>query len=324
MSSQPLVEIRGLKKYFPVKSGILRRAKSWIKAVDGVTFSIEEGETLGLVGESGCGKTTVGRAILRLLSVTGGEVLFQEKDLLALKGEALRKARQGFQMIFQDPYASLDPRLTVTQIVGEPLKAHEPKLSTADRETRVVEILKAVGLDSSHLRRFPFEFSGGQRQRIGIARALILKPSLIVADEPVSALDVSVQAQVINLLIQMRESFRLTYLFISHDISVVKHISDRVAVMYLGRIVEIGRKRDFFETPLHPYTHALLASIPEPDPFRNRTRNILPGDLPSPLNPPPGCLFHPRCSRAMEVCGKEIPMLLDHGSGHHVACHLYA
>ena len=322
MNSQTLVEVRNLKKYFPVRSGILQRAKHWIKAVDNVTFSIEEGETLGLVGESGCGKSTTGRAILRLLPVTGGEVIFQGKDLLTLKGESLRKARKEFQMIFQDPYASLDPRMTVAQIVGEPLKAHEPELSAANRDARIIETMEAVGLNASHLRRFPFEFSGGQRQRIGIARTLILKPSLIVADEPVSALDVSVQAQVINLLIQMRERFRLTYLFISHDLSVVKHICDRVAVMYLGRIVEIGEKREFFKTPLHPYTHALLASVPEPDPFRKKERNILPGDIPTPLNPPPGCHFHPRCSKAMEVCRKDIPVLRDHGNSHYVACHL--
>jgi oligopeptide/dipeptide ABC transporter ATP-binding protein len=291
--------------------------------VDDVTFSIAEGETLGLVGESGCGKSTTGRVILRLTPATSGSVLFRGKELLSVEGEELRGARRGFQMIFQDPYASLDPRMTVKEIVGEPLRAHGVT-SASEREARVVEILDAVGLDASYLKRYPFEFSGGQRQRIGIARTLILRPSLIVADEPVSALDVSVQAQVINLLMEMRARFNLTYLFIAHDLSVVRHISDRVAVMYLGRIVEMGEKEDFFEHPLHPYARALLASVPEPDPFRAKTRFALSGDVPSPLDPPRGCTFHPRCPQAADICRERIPALKEIGEGHSVACHLCA
>ncbi|MDR1978959.1 MAG: ATP-binding cassette domain-containing protein [Synergistaceae bacterium] len=326
MSDEIFLRVRNLKKHFPVREGFLRlrprRTRSSVKAVDDVTFSIAEGETLGLVGESGCGKSTTGKVLLRLLPATSGSVFFRGSELLSLKGEELRKARQGFQMIFQDPYASLDPRMTVGRIVEEPLRAHGVK-SAPERLERVAEMLEAVGLDTSYLRRYAFEFSGGQRQRIGIARALILRPSLIVADEPVSALDVSVQAQVINLLMEMRSRFKLTYLFIAHDLSVVRHISDRVAVMYLGRIVEIGKKDDFFERPLHPYTHALLASVPEPDPLRERTRFILSGDVPSPLNPPEGCAFHPRCPRAAEPCSNRLPELRDMGGGHWVACHLY-
>lgn len=322
MNSPSLVQVRNLRKYFPVRSGLLRKTVQQVRAVDDISFSIEEGETLGLVGESGCGKSTTGRAILRLIPVTDGEILFRGKDLLKLDGEPLRKARQGFQMIFQDPYASLDPRMTIAQIIEEPLKAYG-EASPPERKARAAEMLEAVGLNVSYLSRYPFEFSGGQRQRIGIARALILKPSLVVADEPVSALDVSVQAQVINLLIEMRERFRLTWLFIAHDLSVVRHISDRVAVMYLGRIVEMGKKNDFFDSPLHPYTHALLASVPEPDPFRKRGRAPLQGDLPSPLNPPSGCAFHPRCPRSSAGCASESPTLSDRGNGHFVACHLY-
>ncbi|MDR2175174.1 MAG: ABC transporter ATP-binding protein [Synergistaceae bacterium] len=320
--SQTLLQVQNLKKYFPVRGGILNRTRNLIKAVDDVTFSIAEGETLGLVGESGCGKSTAGRVVLRLLPATSGSVLFRGREILALEGEELRRARQGFQMIFQDPYASLDPRMTVREIVGEPLRAYGIR-GASEREARVVEILDAVGLDASYLRRYPFEFSGGQRQRIGIARTLILRPSLIVADEPVSALDVSVQAQVINLLMEMRARFGLTYLFIAHDLSVVRHISDRVAVMYLGRIVETGRKDDFFERPLHPYAHALLASVPEPDPFRARTRFTLSGDVPSPLDPPRGCAFHPRCPKSTKDCEERIPALKEIDEGHSVACHLY-
>jgi oligopeptide/dipeptide ABC transporter ATP-binding protein len=323
--SETLLQVRNLKKHFPVRGGILQRTRSLIRAVDDVTFSIAGGETLGLVGESGCGKSTTGRVILRLTPATSGSVLFRGRELLSVDGEELRRARQGFQMIFQDPYASLDPRMTVKDIAGEPLRAFGVR-SASEREARVVEILDAVGLDASYLKRYPFEFSGGQRQRIGIARTLILRPSLIVADEPVSALDVSVQAQVINLLMEMRERFNLTYLFIAHDLSVVRHISDRVAVMYLGRIVEMGKKDDFFDNPLHPYAHALLASVPEPDPFRERVRFTLSGDVPSPLDPPRGCAFHPRCSKASDVCREQIPELKAPQKaveGHSVACHLY-
>jgi oligopeptide/dipeptide ABC transporter ATP-binding protein len=321
--SEALLQVRNLKKHFPIRGGILHRTQNLIRAVDDVTFSIAEGETLGLVGESGCGKSTTGRVVLRLTPATSGSVLFRGRELLSIEGEELRKARQGFQMIFQDPYASLDPRMTVKDIVGEPLRAFGVR-DASERDARVAEILDAVGLDASYLKRYPFEFSGGQRQRIGIARTLILRPSLIVADEPVSALDVSVQAQVINLLMEMRARFNLTYLFIAHDLSVVRHISDRVAVMYLGRIVEIGEKDDFFERPLHPYAHALLASVPEPDPFHAKTRFTLAGDVPSPLDPPKGCAFHPRCPNVTDVCKTEIPLLKEVGKAHSVACHLCA
>jgi len=321
--SIPLLEVRNLKKYFPVRTGLLQRVTAHVKAVDGVSFHLEKGETLGLVGESGCGKSTTGRAVLRLLPVSSGEVLFREKNLLALGGEELRRARRNFQMVFQDPFASLDPRMTVSGIVGEPLSAHGLVSSRAERDDRVVHILEEVGLDPSVLNRYAFEFSGGQRQRIGIARALVLNPSLVVADEPVSALDVSIQAQVINLLAELREKLSLTYLFIAHDLSVVKHISDRVAVMYLGRIVETARTDVLFSSPLHPYTQALLSAAPVPEPGKKSERIILKGDVPSPLNPPSGCAFHPRCFRAMDRCSREVPGLMERKGGHFAACHLY-
>lgn len=318
-----LLDVRNLKKHFPVRSGLLQRVTAHVKAVDGVSFHLDKGETLGLVGESGCGKSTTGRAVLRLLPVTSGEVLFREKNLLALGGEALRRARRNFQMVFQDPFASLDPRMTVSGIVGEPLSAHGLVSSRSERDDRVVHILEEVGLDPSVLNRYAFEFSGGQRQRIGIARALVLNPSLVVADEPVSALDVSIQAQVINLLAELREKLSLTYLFIAHDLSVVKHISDRVAVMYLGRIVETARTDVLFSSPLHPYTQALLSAAPVPEPGKKSERIILKGDVPSPLNPPQGCPFHPRCFRVMERCSREVPGLVERKGGHFAACHLY-
>jgi len=291
--------------------------------VDGVSFHLEKGETLGLVGESGCGKSTTGRAVLRLLPVTSGEVMFQGKNLLAMHGEELRRARQQFQMVFQDPFASLDPRMTVGEIVGEPLDAHGMISAKGRRNEKVAAMLEEVGLDASVLNRYAFEFSGGQRQRIGIARALVLNPSLVVADEPVSALDVSIQAQVINLLAELREKLSLTYLFIAHDLSVVKHISDRVAVMYLGRIVETARTDELFSDPMHPYTQALLSAAPVPEPGKKGERIILGGDVPSPLNPPSGCAFHPRCFRAMDRCSREVPELLERKNGHFAACHLY-
>lgn len=317
----PLLEVKNLKKYFPVRSGFLRRITGYVKAVDGIDFSLRKGETLGLVGESGCGKSTTGRAILRLVSITGGSVFFQGRDLLLLKGEELREARRAFQMIFQDPYASLNPRMTVGQILGEPLKIHS-EYRGGDLRDKVATLLEDVGLSPDVVKKYPFEFSGGQRQRIGIARALALSPALIVADEPVSALDVSIQAQVINLMAELRARHNLTYLFISHDLSVVHHISDRVAVMYLGRIVELADKNDLFESPRHPYTRALLSAVPVPDSTgRSRGRILLTGDVPSPLNPPSGCHFHPRCPQASPGCSGEIPALRDCGNGHFVACH---
>ena len=321
--NEALLEVRNLKKHFPVRSGLLQKISGYVKAVDGVSFSMKQGETLGLVGESGCGKSTTGRVALRLLSATSGEVLFKERNLLAISGEKLRLARREFQMIFQDPFASLDPRMTVAQIVGEPLAAHKLFSSGKEREERVAAILEDVGLDATVLHRYAFEFSGGQRQRIGIARALVLNPSLVVADEPVSALDVSIQAQVINLLAELREKLDLTYLFIAHDLSVVKHISDRVAVMYLGRIVEMARTDELFADPLHPYTQALLSAAPVPMPGKKGRRLILGGDVPSPLNPPSGCPFHPRCFRAMQRCRHDAPESCER-EGHFVVCHLYS
>ena len=320
----PLLEVNNLKKHFPVRSGLFQRVTAHVRAVDGVSFHIDRGETLGLVGESGCGKSTTGRVVLRLLPATSGEVRFEGDDLLALKGEELRRARKRFQMVFQDPFASLDPRMTVGQIVGEPLAAHGISSSGAGGREKVAEILEEVGLDPSCMSRYAFEFSGGQRQRVGIARALVLNPSLVVADEPVSALDVSIQAQVINLLAELRKKRRLTYLFIAHDLSVVKHISDRVAVMYLGKIVEIAPVEALFTSPLHPYTQALLSAAPVPVPGKKEERILLKGDVPSPLNPPSGCSFHPRCFRAMEICSRETPVLAERGGGHSAACWLYS
>ncbi len=321
--SEVLLEVRNIKKHFPIRSGLLQKVSGYVKAVDGVSFSMKRRETLGLVGESGCGKSTTGRVVLRLLSATSGEVLFRGRNLLAISGEELRRARREFQMIFQDPFASLDPRMTVAQIVGEPLAAHRLLSSGKERKERVAGILEDVGLDAAVLNRYAFEFSGGQRQRIGIARALVLNPSLVVADEPVSALDVSIQAQVINLLAELREKLDLTYLFIAHDLSVVKHISDRVAVMYLGRIVEMARTDELFANPLHPYTQALLSAAPVPMPGKKGKRLILGGDVPSPLNPPSGCPFHPRCFRAMQRCRSDAPESCER-EGHFVVCHLYS
>lgn len=318
---QPLVEVKNLKKYFPIKKGIFGRTVNHVKAVDGLDFTIFKGETLGLVGESGCGKSTTGRTILQLLEPTEGEVLYEGKNLVGMNPGELRKLRKDLQIVFQDPYASLDPRLTVGEIIAEPLNIHG-LAHGKERDRRVEELLNVVGLSSYHAKRYAHEFSGGQRQRIGIARALTLNPKLIVADEPVSALDVSIQSQVINLLQDLQEQFQLTYLFIAHDLSVVKHISDRIGVMYLGRIVELADKHELFNSPKHPYTKALLSAIPIPNPLVKKERIVLKGDVPSPANPPSGCTFHPRCSECMAICRTEKPELKE-VNGQFVACHLY-
>lgn len=318
-----LLDVRDLKMYFPITSGIiLQRKVAEVKAVDGVSFTIRRGETLGLVGESGCGKSTLGRAILQLYRPTAGKVYFDGIDLTALKGEALRRMRRRMQMIFQDPYASLNPRMSVGSIIGEPLIIHGLAKSKKERMERVQELLRVVGLNPYFVNRYPHEFSGGQRQRIGIARALAVQPDFIVCDEPVSALDVSIQAQIINLLEDLQAQFNLTYLFIAHDLAVVRHISDRVAVMYLGHIVEIADRDEIYENPLHPYTKALISAVPIPDPEveAKRERIILTGDVPSPVNPPSGCVFHTRCPIAIPECSRVVPPLEDKGSGHYVAC----
>ncbi len=320
-----LVKVRNLKKHFPIKRGVFRRQVGAVQAVDGVTFDIYQGETLGLVGESGCGKSTTGRTILQLLEPTDGQVFYADKELTGLSRSDMRKARREMQMIFQDPYASLNPRMTVASIVGEPLSIHNIG-DSASRKERVQELLTLVGLNPFFVNRYPHEFSGGQRQRIGIARALATNPSFIVADEPISALDVSVQAQVVNLLDDLSSELGLTYLFIAHDLSMVRYISDRVAVMYLGRIVELSDRDSIFKHPLHPYTQALLSAIPIADPEKEekRQRLILEGDVPSPANPPTGCRFHPRCRYATEICQDEDPEfrnLTVNGAEHWVACH---
>ncbi len=317
----PLLEVKNLTKYFPIKKGILSRTVGEVKAVDGVSFTLEKGKTLGLVGESGCGKTTVGRSLLRLLEPTSGEVIVNGKDLLAMDKEELRKMRASLQIIFQDPFSSLDPRMSVGEIIAEPIRNHL-KSSRAEIKERVAYLMDRVGLHADQMSRYPHEFSGGQRQRIGIARALALNPLLIVCDEPVSALDVSIQAQVMNLLAQLQEQMDLSYLFIAHDLSVVEHISDRVAVMYLGRIVEVASDQDLYEKPLHPYTQALLSAVPIPDPDIRKQRIILEGDVPSPLRPPSGCAFHTRCPAKQDRCSRERPDLTDVGNDHFVACHL--
>jgi oligopeptide/dipeptide ABC transporter ATP-binding protein len=317
-----LLEVNNLKKYFPVKAGIFKRTVAHVKAVDDISFAIKEGETLGLVGESGCGKSTTGRTILRLLEATAGEVLFEGKDVMNLNKTQLREIRRDMQIIFQDPYASLNPRMTVADIVGEPLDIHKLAANKKERNKRVKEILENVGLGEEYMNRYPHEFSGGQRQRIGVARALAVDPKLIIADEPVSALDVSVQAQVVNLMQDLQKEFGLTYLFIAHDLSVIKHISDRVAVMYLGKIVELADKKELFKNPIHPYTQSLLSAIPEADPKKKKDRIILEGDVPSPVDPPSGCRFHPRCPKAFEKCPVMEPEFKEYGDGHFAACHL--
>ncbi|MDN5270487.1 dipeptide ABC transporter ATP-binding protein [Chloroflexus sp. MS-CIW-1] len=316
----PLLEVRNLKKYFPIKGGFLRRTVAEVRAVDDVSFTIKRGETLGLVGESGCGKTTTGRTILRLERATAGEVVFEGQDVMRASGRTLKALRRDMQIIFQDPYASLDPRITIGESVAEGLVIHGIG-TPAERRERVREVLAKVGLSASHMTRFPHEFSGGQRQRIGIARALIMEPKLIVCDEPVSALDVSIQSQVLNLLRSLQREFGLTYLFIAHNLAVVEHISDRVGVMYLGKMVELATSEELFREPLHPYTKALISAIPNPNPFAKRERIVLQGDVPSPINPPSGCRFHPRCWIARSICKEQEPVFEEKRKGHWVACH---
>ncbi|NUU63509.1 ABC transporter ATP-binding protein [Paenibacillus agri] len=317
-----LLEVKGLKKYYPVQKGFLNSTAGYVKAVDDISFSIRRGETFGLVGESGCGKSTAGRSLLRLMEPTAGEILFEGRDITKLSAGELRKQRREMQMVFQDPFSSLDPRHTVERILEEPMIVHRTG-NARERRAAVDKLADVVGLAKSQLQRYPHQFSGGQRQRIGIARALALQPKLIVADEPVSALDVSIQSQVINLMQDLQHEFGLTYLFIAHDLSVVKHICDRVAVMYLGRIIEITDKHSLYAHPQHPYTKALLSAVPEPDPDIRKQRIILQGEVPSPANAPVGCSFHTRCPQAMEVCRKERPPLLETDSAHFTACHLY-
>jgi oligopeptide transport system ATP-binding protein len=317
-----LLEIRELKKHFPVGDGLFSRNKGAVKAVDGVNLDVNEGETVGLVGESGCGKSTLGRAILRLIEPTGGEVKFHGKNLLALSQRELRDMRREMQIIFQDPYASLNPRMRVGDIVGEGLEIHKLAKGRAKRD-RVMELLQQVGLREDHFGRYPHEFSGGQRQRIGIARALAVSPKFIVCDEPVSSLDVSIQAQIINLLQELQEKLRLTYLFISHDLRVVEHISHRVAIMYLGKVVEIANSETIYRDAKHPYTRALLSAVPMPDTDLKKERIVLEGDVPSPVNPPPGCTFHPRCAYREALCSQTEPPLDFGPEGHGVACHVF-
>ncbi|MGP8101524.1 MAG: ABC transporter ATP-binding protein [Candidatus Cybelea sp.] len=322
MTNGALIEAKDIYKYFPIYAGLMSRHVADVRAVDGVSFTIQEGETLGLVGESGSGKTTVGRLLLRLLPVTKGEIDFEERNILAMNRGDIRRLRRSVQIIFQDPFASLNPRMSIGEIVSEPIRIHG-LAKGKDVDDRVRELLGLVGLQPYHANRYPHEFSGGQRQRVGIARALAVQPRFIVCDEPVSALDVSIQAQVINLLEDLQAKFKLTYLFIAHDLSVVRHISTRVAVMYVGKIVELAYRDALYESPLHPYTQALLSAIPIPDPVveKRRKRVVLTGDIPSPVNPPPGCRFHTRCPIAFERCSVEEPPLREYAPGHFAACH---
>ena len=317
--AEDLVQVEHLVKYFPVRAGLMQRVVNWVKAVDDVSFTVKKGETLGMVGESGCGKTTIGRSMLRLVEPTSGSVQYDGRDVLKLRGHELKDARRHMQIIFQDPYASLDPRVPIGESVMEGLHIHKIG-SPQERYDLMIDTLKKVGLEDYHARRYPHEFSGGQRQRIGIARALALRPNFIICDEPVSALDVSIQSQVLNILKDLQKEFGLTYLFIAHNLSVVEHISDRVAVMYLGKMVELTTRDDLFKNPLHPYTKALMTAIPIPDPKLKRQREVLKGDVPSPLNPPKGCRFHPRCPIADKICSEQEPVLREAAPEHMVAC----
>ncbi len=320
--AEPLLKVNNLKKYFPIQKGILGHEQGSVKAVDDVSFYVNEGETLGIVGESGCGKSTTGRMIMRLLNPTSGSIEFEGNDLAKLSNSAMRKARREIQMVFQDPYASLNPRHSIGKILEEPLIVHG--LGDAkERKRRVNELLEIVGLSNYHAKRYPHQFSGGQRQRVGIARALMTNPKLIIADEPVSALDVSIQAQVLNLMQDLQKKLKLTYIFIAHDLGVVRHISDRVGVMYLGKMVELAESEQLYSNPLHPYARGLLSAVPIPDPDYKREQILLTGDIPSPSNPPTGCAFHTRCPFRTEVCVSRVPQLVEVEKGHSVACHLY-
>lgn len=319
----PLLEVQGLKKYYPVKQGLFKKTVGYVKAVDGVDFSIGHGETFGLVGESGCGKTTIGKSILRLTEPTEGSVIFNGSDLLGLGKEELRKQRRNMQIIFQDPYGSLNPRMTIRELIGEPMLKHGI-VKNDGISARVKELMEIVGLNPRHMKRYPHEFSGGQRQRIGVARALSLNPKLIVCDEPVSALDVSIQSQILNLLEDLQNQFGIAYLFIAHGMAVVKHVSSRVGVMYLGRIVEVAKTDAIFDQCVHPYTQALMSAIPIPDVVKRKGRIILEGEIPNPLNPPDGCRFHPRCRMAQQICREEQPILKELNKDHAVACHFAA
>ena len=317
--SQNLLEVRNVKKYFPLKKKLFSKTQEYVKAVDGVSFTVKAGETLSIVGESGCGKSTTGRVLMKLLEATEGQIIFEGQDITHLNDDEIRPYRKEFQMVFQDPYASLNPRLTVREIIEEPLIVHN--FEKAKRAERITELLEVVGLNKYHADRYPHEFSGGQRQRIGIARALAVHPKLIIADEPVSALDVSIQSQILNLLKDLQEQYQLTYVFIAHDLSVVEHISDRVGVMYLGRLVELASRDELFQIPLHPYTKALLSAVPIPDPTIKRERIILKGDIPSPANPPSGCTFHTRCPYVQQQCKDKVPEFREVSKDHFVACH---
>ncbi|WP_163152497.1 ABC transporter ATP-binding protein [Anoxybacillus sp. MB8] len=320
--NEPLLQVKGLKKYFPITAGLFNKQIGQVKAVDDLSFVVYKGETLGIVGESGCGKSTTGRMLMRLIEPTEGSILFENEEVTKLSPQQLRKVRRDMQMIFQDPFASLNPRHTVEKILEEPLIVHGIG-SKEERRKKVREMLEVVGLSSYHAKRYPHQFSGGQRQRIGIARALMTKPKLIIADEPVSALDVSIQAQVLNLLEDLQKEFGLTYIFIAHDLGVVRHISDRVGVMYLGRMVELANSEELYRHPKHPYTKALLEAVPIPDPEYKKEKQLLTGDLPSPSNPPTGCAFHTRCQACMDICKTTKPEWKEVGNGHYVACHLY-
>lgn len=321
VTKKDLLVVQNLKTYFPVRAGVFQRVVAWVKAVDDVSFTVKEGETFGLVGESGCGKTTVSRSILRLIPATAGTVFFDGQDVFNLRSNELKALRRNMQIVFQDPYSSLDPRMPIGDIIAESLQIHGMK-DRKQRNVIVQELLAKVGLNPYHAHRYPHEFSGGQRQRIGIARALALNPRFIVCDEPVSALDVSIQSQILNLLKELQREFGFSYLFVAHDLSVVEHISDRVGVMYLGKLVEVTSREDLYREPLHPYTQALMSAIPVPNPRRKRERIVLKGEVPSPLNPPSGCRFHPRCPIAEAICKQEEPLFEEKRPGHYVACHL--